>query len=123
MVGVAVTAANPKSFAEIDEKKKGVKEALILIKNADKVASLVSDVIGDVCGILSGACGAAIVLKIITDVQNPAISVIVASMVSAVIAGLTILFKALGKKYSITNANKIIYIVGKVMSFFIKRVV
>ena len=121
MIGVAATAASIDKFK--NKTGKGVGEAIYLVKNADKVASLVSDVIGDVCGILSGACGAAIVVKIAIEQPNGALGVIVASLVSALIAGITILFKALGKSYSIKNANKIVLVVGKLLSFFVKRVV
>ena len=34
--------------------------AIELIKNKDKVSSLLNDVIGDICGVVSGSCGLAI---------------------------------------------------------------
>ena len=64
MIGVAVTACSKEPFVAMCSKKvRGAKEGLMLIKNADKVASLCADVVGDVCGILSGAAGASIVAK------------------------------------------------------------
>ena len=45
-----------------------------LVKNADKVSSVLNDVIGDVCGILSGAAGASIVVLIVKEeVENSSI--------------------------------------------------
>ena len=55
IIGVAVTAANPKPFNSMAAHRvKGAKEALYLIRNAEKVASFCNDVVGDICGIVSG---------------------------------------------------------------------
>lgn len=119
MIGVAVTACAIEPFAAMASKKvKGAKEAMLLIKNADKVASLCADVLGDVCGILSGAAGAAIVIKVTEGMTSNAGIILVASLISAFIAGLTIFGKALGKKFSLDNCNKIILFVGKCLSPF-----
>lgn len=122
MVGVAVTACSAEPFTAMASKKvKGAKEALVLIKNADKVASLCADVMGDVCGILSGAAGAAIVVKITSNMTINAAMILVASLVSSAIAALTIFGKALGKKFSIEKCNQIVLIVGKILSPFHSR--
>ena len=56
IIGVAVTAANPKPFNSMAAHRvKGAKEALYLIRNAEKVASFCNDVVGDICGIVSGS--------------------------------------------------------------------
>ena len=48
IIGVAVTAANPKPFNSMAAHRvKGAKEALYLIRNAEKVASFCNDVVGD----------------------------------------------------------------------------
>ena len=50
IIGVAVTAANPKPFNSMAAHRvKGAKEALYLIRNAEKVASFCNDVVGDIC--------------------------------------------------------------------------
>lgn len=122
MIGVAVTACHKEPFTAMAARKvKGAREALFLIKNAEKVSSLCNDVIGDVCGILSGAAGAAITLKIIINNPNDSLKVIIASLVSAFIAGLTIFGKALGKRYAIQNCDKIILRLGKILSIFFKN--
>jgi len=121
MIGVAVTACGKEPFVAMSSKKvRGAKEGLLLIKNADKVASLCADVIGDVCGILSGAAGASIVAKFAIDTANVSLTILVASLVTAIIAGMTIFGKALGKKYAIENCNSIILKVGKFLSLFIR---
>ncbi len=118
MIGVATTAANVEPFRAMAARKvRGAKEAIRLINNADKVSSISADVIGDVCGILSGSAGASIVIKIAIQ-SNSALSIIVASLVSALVASLTIFGKSICKKYAIDNCDKILLRVGKVMSWF-----
>lgn len=118
MIGVAVTAADVGPFRAMASKKiRGSKEAIKLINNADKVSSIFADVIGDVCGILSGAAGASIVTKIAITSES-ALGIIIASLVSAVIASLTIFGKSICKKYAMNNCDKIILKVGKVISWF-----
>ena len=122
MIGVAITACSREPFVAMASKKvRGAKESLMLIKNADKVASLCADVIGDVCGILSGAAGASIVAKIAVDSQNISLSILVASLVAAIIAGITIFGKALGKRRAMDNCTSIILRVGKLLSIFSKE--
>ena len=50
MIGVAVTACNIEPFTAMASRKvRGAREALVLLKNADKVGSLCNDVLGDIC--------------------------------------------------------------------------
>lgn len=122
MIGVAVTACTKEPFMAMAAKKvKGAKESLMLIKNADKVASLCADVIGDVCGVLSGSAGASIVAKIAIDTSNINLTVLVASLVTAFIAAITIFGKALGKRVAMDKCNGIILRVGKFLSIFSKK--
>lgn len=122
MIGVAVTACEKEPFIAMSSKKiRGAKEGLSLVKNADKVSSLCADVIGDVCGILSGAAGASIVVKFAIDAKNTSLTVLIASLITAVIAGITIFGKAIGKRYAIDNCNKIMLRVGKFLSFFVRN--
>ena len=119
MIGVAVTACNIQPFRAMASKKvRGAKEAIKLLAKADRVSSMCCDVIGDICGILSGAAGATIILKIIGESSSQALAIIVAALVSAIIASLTIFGKALGKKYSMNNCTSIVLTVGKVFSLF-----
>ncbi|MBQ3494853.1 MAG: DUF21 domain-containing protein [Clostridia bacterium] len=119
MIGVAVTACSIQPFRAMASKKvRGAKEAIKLLGKADRVSSMCCDVIGDICGILSGAAGASIIVKILGESSSQALSIIVAAVVSAVIASLTIFGKALGKRYSMNNCNKIVLLVGKFVSLF-----
>ena len=118
MIAMATTAASLEPFRAMASKKVRVaKEAVRLINNADKVSSISADVIGDICGILSGSAGASIVIKIAIE-SNSALSIIVASLVSAFVASITIFGKSVCKKYAIDNCDKILLKVGKVMSWF-----
>lgn len=122
MIGVAVTACTKEPFMAMCSKKvRGAKEGLMLVRNADKVASLCADVVGDVCGILSGAAGASIVAKITIDFQDANLTVLVASLITAIIAGITIFGKALGKRTAMDNCNSIILKAGKFLSLFTKQ--
>lgn len=117
MIGVAVTACNIEPFTAMASRKvRGAREALVLLKNADKVGSLCNDVLGDICGIVSGAAGASIVVRVTENLSSDAGKILIAALISSFIAALTIFFKALGKKYSIKNCNKITLMVGKILS-------
>ena len=117
MLGVAVTAAETEPFVAMSSRKVKVgKQALKLVQNAEKLSSVFCDVIGDICGILSGTVGATIVaaIAITGEIQN----ILIASVVSALIAGLTVFLKALGKTVAIKNANSLVLNLAKIISFF-----
>lgn len=119
IIGVAVTAAVEIPFRAMAAKKvKGAKEGIILINNADKVASIVADILGDICGILSGAAGAVVTSKLISNITSEMNIVIIASLVSATIAGIIIFGKAMGKKIALDNCDKIVLMIGKIVHVF-----
>lgn len=119
MIGVAITAADMRYFRAMASKKvRGAKEAIMLKKHADRVASIFADILGDICGILSGAAGTTITLALLNDKMSTIVSIVIASLVSAVIAALIISGKAFMKRYSMVHSEKIILIVGKFLSIF-----
>ncbi len=118
MIGTAAASCDIQPFLSMSARKvKGAKTAVKLVKNAEKVSSVCADIIGDICGIISGACGAAIVIKQFAD----GTSIIVSVLFSALIAAFTVFGKSLGKSYAMTNSNKIIYAVARVLSVFKKN--
>lgn len=120
MVGLAVASCSLEPFTAMASRKiKGSKQAIHLIKNADRVSSICNDVVGDVCGILSGAAGASILAKI--AITQEIQSVLIASLVSAIIAGLTIFGKALFKRVAIKNCNEITLALSKILNFFTRK--
>lgn len=117
IVGVAVTAADPKPFHSMAaHREKGAKEALMLLRNAGKVSSVCNDVVGDICGIVSGTTAAVIVTRLqeAFDLRNVLVSV----AVTAVISGLTIGGKALGKTFAIQRSTKVVYWSGRFLHLF-----
>ena len=122
MVGLAVASANLEHFNAMAARKvKGSKQALALVKNAGKVSSVLNDVIGDVCGILSGAAGASIVAKIAIDNGASFMSILIPSLIAAIIAGLTIAGKAVFKNVAIRHSNSITLAFAKFINFFTRK--
>lgn len=118
MIGVAVTASNLEPFlAMASRKEKGSKQAIKLIKNAEKISSFCCDIVGDSCGILSGAVGANIVVRIYSATGD-FMSVLVAGIVSSVIAALTVFGKAVFKSVAVNYSTSIVLKVGKFINFF-----
>ncbi len=119
MIGVATTSAEIEPFNAMSARKvKGAKQGLMLIKNADKVSSIFCDIIGDMCGILSGTVGATITLQILGKSAVTVQEVLIATMVSACIAALTVFLKAIFKRVAVSNPNKIVFAIGRILYFF-----
>ena len=119
IIGVAVTAAVEVPFRAMAAKKvRGAKESIILIDNADKVASIIADILGDICSILSGAAGAVVTAKLISGVADEMTVIVIASMVSAIIAGIIIFGKAMGKRIALDNCDNIVLMLGKIVHIF-----
>lgn len=117
MVGVAVTAADPKPFHSMAaHKEKGGREAIRLLQNANQVSSVCNDVVGDICGIVSGATGAVIVARLQKglDLENVLISV----GVTALISGATIGGKALGKPFAMNQSKRVVHLAGRFLHLF-----
>ena len=109
MIGVAVTAADPKPFHSMAaHREKGAKEAIRLLKNANQVSSFCNDVVGDICGIVSGSTAAVIVVELQRDLS-------ISIAVTALISGITIGGKALGKTVAINECTGVVYRVARLM--------
>ena len=116
MIGVAVTAADDKPFHSMAaKKKKGAKQAINLIRNADHVSSICNDVVGDICGIISGSASAAIVATTLAGVIEPTAASIA---MSGLVAGLTVGGKAIGKSFAMNNATTIVHLAATVIYIF-----
>ena len=117
LVATAVTAADEAPFhAKAADKKRGAKESVKLIKNADKVSNFCADVIGDVCGVLTGATAALIAVNIANQFSLKDFT-IVTMLMTATVTALTVFGKGACKKIAIRNANKIINAVGIFVSY------
>lgn len=91
------------------------KQAIALVKNAEKVSNICADVIGDICGIISGACGAAIVVKIAQGNDY-----IISIVMSSIVAALTVGGKAFMKKFAIKNSRDFVMFTARMISVFYK---
>ena len=117
IIGVAVTAADPKPFhAMAAHKEKGAKQSLMLLRNAGRVSSVCNDVVGDICGIVSGATGAVIVTQLQQALNLR--TVLISVTVTALVSGLTIGGKALGKTVAIKKSTQVVYWAGRFLYVF-----
>ncbi len=114
-IGISVTAAELKPFVSMSSKKiPGATQAISLIKKADMVSNICNDVVGDICGIISGAMGAIITLSLMQKVESLP-KILVAVIISAVIATLTVSGKAFGKIIAMRHSRDITLGVGRVL--------
>ena len=117
ILGVAVTAADPRPFHSMAaHREKGAKEALWLLRRASYVSSFCNDVVGDICGIVSGTTGAIIVVRLQEALSLR--SVLVSVVITALISGLTIGGKALGKTFAMKQSTKVVYWAGRFLHIF-----
>lgn len=115
IVGVAVTSADEKPFHSMAARKvPGAQESIQLLRNAERVSSICNDVVGDICGVVSGSASATIAVQILnnTDFAWPQA---VSLLMSALVAGLTVGGKAIGKTVAIGSCTKIVHGVGRLM--------
>lgn len=115
IIGVAVTSADETPFhAMASRKVPGAKEALRLLRKAERVSSICNDVVGDICGVVSGSASAAIAVQIL-NLGEFAWPQIISLLMSALVAGLTVGGKAIGKSFAVNSSTTIVYGVGKLL--------
>lgn len=117
IIGVSVTAADEKPFHSMAARKvPGAKEALGLIRKADRVSSFCNDVVGDICGIIAGSTVAVIVVRMQAGFGLPA--VVMSLLLTALTSGLTIGGKAFGKSFAIAKSTQVLQVVGRFLHLF-----
>ncbi len=117
IIGVAVTSADEKPFHSMAARKvPGGLEAIRLLRNAERVSSVCNDVIGDICGVVSGSASATIAVQILQNF-NFGFSDFIHLAMSALVAGLTVGGKAIGKTFAISSSVSIVYAVGRLVHF------
>ena len=118
IIGVAVTSADEKPFNAMAARKvPGAKQAIKLLHNAERVSSICNDVIGDICGVVSGSASATIAAQVLKKFEFTWPRIVLLVM-SALVAGLTVGGKAIGKTFAIKSNTVIVHTVGKVIYFF-----
>ena len=125
MLGIAVASTDIEVFKQWQQNnEKGAVVGLLLCQNSEKMCSFCADVVGDICSTLCGAGGACIVASLTMNMYNSNAILLISILVSALIAGVTIFFKALMKEYALKNSNKIILKLGKFLekTFFKEKI-
>ena len=121
LIGTAVTAADEAPFHSMAARKLyGAKQAIRMIRNADKVSNFCNDVVGDICSVISGTAAAYIIIKFMGE-GNSSENSIFGLSITAMVASLTVGGKSLGKSIAIQNSNYIIYKVAIVVNFIFGR--
>ena len=121
MLGIAAAAAKDAPLhAMAAEKVLGAREAVLIHRNADKVASFSNDVIGDISGIVSGSALTIVIIQITQLLQKPdgsTFQIVLSILMTSFIAALTVGGKAFGKYYAINYSTNILLYTGKVIYF------
>ena len=115
IIGMAVATASEKPFHSMAARKvPGAQEAIRLLRNAERVSSICNDVVGDICGVVSGSASATIAALILIHVDAVWPRAVSLGM-SALVAGLTVGGKAVGKTIAVNSCTQIVHLVGRVL--------
>lgn len=115
VIGVAVTSADETPFHAMAARKvPGAKESIRLLRKADKVSSICNDVVGDICGVVSGSASATIATQVLHNFTFTWPRFVILVM-SALVAGLTVGGKAIGKSFAVNSSTSIVHTVGRII--------
>ena len=118
VIGVAVTSADEAPFHAMAARKvPGAKEAIRLLRMADKVSSICNDVVGDICGVVSGSAAATIAVQLLQTFEF-SWGRLASLLMSAMVAGITVGGKAIGKRFAVNSSTAIVHNVGKIIGWF-----
>ena len=119
VIGTAVTSADEQPFIAMASKRiLGAKQALQLIRKAERISSILNDVVGDIVGIISGSAGSVIAVYLVSlGLKSAIASMLITAFTSAFMIG----GKAYGKGLAIANSDRIVLMVGRVMAVFEKK--
>lgn len=114
VIGMAVATADEKPFHSMAARRvPGAQEAIRLLRNAERVSSICNDVVGDICGVVSGSASATIAAQVLARMESFVWPQLVVLAMSALVAGLTVGGKAIGKTYAIKSCTGIVHGVGR----------
>lgn len=116
VIGVAATAATEEAFhAMAADRVFGARQAIWIVRNADRVANFSNDMVGDAVGILSGAVGAAVVGQLL--MRHPSWSELWATtLMVAAISGLAVGGKAAFKGFAMDHAEEVVFALGRAIA-------
>ena len=116
-IGLSVTTADEKPFHSMAARKvPGAMESIRLLRNAERVSSICNDVIGDICGVVSGSASATIAAQVLQNFDF-SWSQVVPLLLSALVAGLTVAGKAIGKSFALNSCTQIVSAVGSLIYY------
>ncbi len=116
MMGLAAAAANETPFhAMASEKVRGAKQAISIVRNADRFSNFCNDVIGDITGVISGAATAIVVTNLLyaMDADTALMKTVTSVVFTGLVSALTVGGKALGKSFAIYYATPIVLLIGR----------
>ncbi|WP_186578080.1 hypothetical protein [Aquibacillus kalidii] len=120
MLGTASAAAEEPPFhAMAAERVPGAKQAITIVRNAERVASFCNDVIGDISGIISGTASTFVVLQLANSLgyaEGSTLQLTINVLLTSVVAALTVGGKAIGKFFAIHSSTSIVFFAGKVVA-------
>jgi CBS domain containing-hemolysin-like protein len=115
VVGVAATRASEIPFhARSAKGLPGARQAIRMVRQADKVALFCSDVVGDLAGTLSGAAAVAVAVHLFVGGSR---ALWAGMLAVAAVTALTIGGKAVGKAYAIRRANAVVGRVARALAW------
>jgi CBS domain containing-hemolysin-like protein len=117
VLGLASAAASEHPYhAMASERVRGAKQAIGIVRNADRFSNFCNDVIGDICGVISGGATTMVVLLMLTSMnnENALVSTTVSVLFAGIVSALTVGGKAIGKSFAMHYSTEIILAVGKV---------
>ena len=119
IVGMAVASASEQPFIAMASKRiPGAKQALYLIRRAERVSSILNDVVGDIVGIVSGSAGSVIAVYLVSlGMKSAVASMLITAFTSAFMIG----GKAYGKGLAIAYSDKIVHFAGRILALFDRR--
>lgn len=121
MIGIAAASADIEVFKRWERLGiKGAKRGVYLCDNCEKLCSFCADVVGDICSTLCGAGGATIVSLVTKNLKQTGCVILISITTSALIAGMTVLFKAIMKERAMKKSNKILLKLSRFIDFFEK---
>lgn len=114
IVGVAAAAADEHPFHAMAAKRiPGAREAIALVRRADRVATFAVDLVGETTAAISGAAGAAVVFRLASG--HALREDLAGTLVIGGIAAVTVGAKAAVKGLAIRRANAIIFLAGRLI--------
>ncbi len=113
MIGVAAAAAEEAPFHAMAAKKiPGARQAVYLVRHADRVSSFANDLVGDIAASVSGGAALALVYRLSAPEWAP--------FSLALVSALTIGGKAATKGLALKNAVPLMLWAGRILGLFWK---